>query len=83
MNLKESLLQFIREQLASGADAASITETEPLIDRNIIDSMALMQLVAFIEEHTTVRIPDDEVLPENFNTVEAIDAMVQRLRARR
>jgi hypothetical protein len=52
--------------------------------RNIIDSMALMRLVAFVEERTTVRIPDDEILPENFNTVEAIDArVVQRLQARR
>jgi len=83
MNLKTSLLQFIREQLVSGADAAAITATEPLIDRGLIDSMALMRLVAFLEEHTNVRIPDDEILPDNFNTVEAIDAMVQRLQARR
>jgi acyl carrier protein len=82
MTLRHSLLQFVREQLATGADAASIGEDEPLIDRGIIDSMALMRLITFVEERTGVRIPDDEVVPDNFQTVTSIESLVRRLQAR-
>jgi acyl carrier protein len=77
------MLQFIRDELASGGDASAITEDAPLIDRGIIDSMGLMRILAFIEERTTVRVPDEEVVPENFQTIASIDALVQRLQSRR
>lgn len=83
MNFRQSLLQFVREELASGADASSISENDPLIDRGIIDSMALMRLLAFIEERAGVRVPDDEVIPDNFQTVATIDSLIQRLQPRR
>jgi acyl carrier protein len=53
-----------------------------LIDGGLIDSMGLMQIIAFIEDHTTVRVSDDEVMPENFQTVASMERLIARLRAR-
>jgi acyl carrier protein len=83
MTLRPELIRFIREELAGDSEAEAITEDAPLIDRGIIDSMALMRLVTFIEERTGVRIPDDEVMPDNFQTVADIEEMVSRLKSRR
>jgi acyl carrier protein len=60
------------------ADAV-IDASTPLIDRGILDSMGLMQVIMFVEEKTGIRIPDDEVLPDNFQTVGSIEALVDRL----
>jgi acyl carrier protein len=83
MSLGPELIQFIREELAADMEPETITEDAQLIDRGIMDSMALMRLVTFIEERTGVRIPDSEVMPDNFQTVAKIEDMVGRLRSRR
>jgi acyl carrier protein len=41
-----------------------------------------MELVTFIEQETGIRIPDDEVHPDNFQTIVSMEAMIQRLRPR-
>ena len=83
MSLRHELTAYIQEQLVGGQRRTlQIDESTPLIDGGVIDSMGLMQLVMFIEERTGVRVPDDEVLPDNFQTVATIDEMVRRLQAR-
>jgi acyl carrier protein len=82
MSLKDDLLKFVREDLIGSSDPNAIDENEPLIDGGYIDSMGLMQLTTFIEERTGVRVPDDEVVPDNFQTVASIEQLVTRLKAR-
>jgi acyl carrier protein len=81
MTLKQELGNFVRNSLIPGG-AAEIDENEPLIDRGVIDSMGLLQIMTFIEERTGLRVPDDEVTPDNFQTLSSIDRMVTRLKAR-
>ena len=80
MSLRQELLQFVRGELAGVGDPASVNENTALIDDGIIDSMALMRLITFVEERAGVRIPDDEVLPDNFQTIAEIEAMVGRIK---
>lgn len=82
MSMRQELLHFIRSELVGGTDPNSINEQTQLIDSGVIDSMALMRLITFVEERTGVRIPDDEVLPDNFQTVEEIEALIARLKSR-
>ena len=81
MTLEQDLIKFIRENLISDGQPADIAEDEPLIDRGVIDSMGMLQLMMFIEERTGVRISDDEVTVDNFQTVARIAQMVAELRA--
>ena len=81
MTLRPQLLRFIREELATNPDA--IDENVQLIDEGVLDSMALMRLIIFLEERAGVRIPDDEVVPDNFQTIASIEQLVGRLQARR
>ena len=61
----------------------TVTYDEELVDRGVIDSMGLMNLIAFLEERVGVRVPDDEVMLENFATINAIVKTVDRLKERR
>ena len=81
--LRRELASFIEKNLLGEERGTPIQDTTPLIEEGILDSMALMQIVAFLEERTGVRIPDDEVSPDNFDTIEAIERMVDRLQSRR
>ena len=81
MTFEENLLKFIREDLISEEHSIEIDENEHLIERGHIDSMGLMKLVAFIEEQTGISISDEDLIPENFETVASIVRMVQRLQS--
>jgi acyl carrier protein len=74
--------QFILDRLLAGEDPNRLTPTTPLISAGILDSMGLIELVAFLEEKFGVRIEAHEVDPANFDTLAAIDALVQRKLAR-
>jgi acyl carrier protein len=83
MGFKQRLRDYIGNSLAGDSQAGPITDDTPLLDHGVIDSMGLMQLVMFIEEQTGVRVPDEEVLPDNFQSVTSIEQLVERLQARR
>ena len=52
---------------------------EDLIDDGILDSLDLVTLITEINDRLDVSIPPEEIIPENFNSAEAIWALVEKL----
>jgi acyl carrier protein len=50
---------------------------DSLIDSGIVDSLGILDLVSFLETEFGLHVSDEELLPENFQTIECIAAMVQ------
>lgn len=80
MTLEQTLKTFIEETLLHDDSNPSVDCDEPLIERGVLDSMGLMNLIGFLEERAGVRVPDEEVLLENFATINTIIATADRLR---
>ena len=53
---------------------------EDLIDAGILDSLDLVNIVSEMESVFDVAIPVEEVVPENFNSVSAMEKMINRLK---
>ena len=77
MALREDLLDFVETNLLRGEQ--KVDPEESLIERGIIDSIGLMQLMTFLEEKAKIRIPDHQVTPENFESVESMERLVESL----
>lgn len=75
MDIRAKLLDFIRAELAKGVTDVDV-ERDSLVETGIIDSVGIMKLVEYIEGAFEVKIGDDELLPENFDTVEDITKLV-------
>jgi acyl carrier protein len=58
-----------------------LTDTTPLLGLNIIDSSRLFELVHFIGSEFAVKIPFDQIVPENFESIGAITTLIERIRA--
>ena len=56
----------------------SLPENASLLDAGIIDSTGVLELVCFLESQFAIEIADDEMLPENLDSIAAISAYVQR-----
>ena len=69
-------LMEILEDLQPEADYVACQD---LIDGHILDSLAILSLVAELEEEFDVVIPAVEIIPDNFNSAERIYALIRRL----
>ena len=65
-----------------GGDGSCLDLTTPLLDLNILDSVAIFDLLHYIRTEMGVAIPLDEVSPDNFRTIAAIAQMVERAEER-
>ena len=80
MNENQSLEKFIVQEIMVGDQDASLSPDESLIESGIVDSLGILRLVAFIEENFSVVVDDIDVVPENFETINAMNALVERKR---
>ncbi|HEX4804334.1 MAG TPA: acyl carrier protein [Conexibacter sp.] len=78
MDVAHDVEQFILRELMTGTALEEIPPDEDLLSAGIVDSHGVMQLVAFLRERYGVRVGEDELTPENFQTIAAIDAFVRR-----
>ena len=69
----------INEILMEQDDSINYEEEKHLIDDRILDSFAIISLISDLEEEFDVRINAVEMMPENFNSIKAIAAMIRRL----
>ena len=82
MSVRAELEAFILEEIALGRELESIDPDEDLLARGVIDSLAVTQLVAFLEERYSIRVTDEELIPDNFRSVARMEAFVERKRPR-
>ncbi len=81
--IESALRDFLVEHVFVRSGVTDLGPDEMLLGRKPYDSIAIAQVVAFCEAAFGVSIPDDEVLPEHFESVRAIARLVDRLRASR
>ena len=55
------------------------TAEDDLIGNGVLDSLDIVTLITEINAEFDISIPAEEILPENFNSAEAIYAMIERL----
>jgi acyl carrier protein len=69
--LERELRNFLSENFAvDGSDAIGVQES--LIGSGIVDSTGLLELVSFVENTYALEVPDQDLLPDNFETIERI-----------
>ena len=73
--MMDKLLEILKD-LHPDVDFATATD---LIDDGILDSLDIVTLVTEIDATLGVTIPAEEIVPENFNSAEALFALVERL----
>lgn len=71
----ERLIEIL-EEIVPGEDVRNCTT---LVDDSILDSFAIISLVAALEEEYDITVSPAELIPDNFNSAEALWSMIKRL----
>jgi acyl carrier protein len=80
MTIKERIRTYIRNNFLFGNDAGILDEGS-LLDAGIVDSTGAMELVSFLESEFGLLVHDQDLVPENLDSIAAMAAFVVRRQA--
>ena len=63
--------EFLRDNFIVDTDLMALPGTASLTDSAILDSMGILELVMFLEEHYQIEISDAETVPSNLDTIDS------------
>ena len=74
--IKESIKEYILKEFLPGENPEALTDSTPLITGGILDSLATIKLVVFLEERFHVKIQAHETMVDYLNTISDIAQLV-------
>ena len=79
MDTKQRVREFVTSNFFV-QDADGLTDTASLLDLGVVDSTGVLEIMGFLESTFGVSVEDDEIVPENLDSIERIASFVERKR---
>ena len=80
-NIKQSIRRFIETSFLFREGRQGLTDDESLLSAGLIDSTGILELVSYLEAEFGIVVQDEEIVPENLDSVGEIAAYVDHKRA--
>ena len=77
-DIKKELRDYIVENFLFGDDEYEFDEETSFMDSGILDSTGILELITFVESTFNITIDDDEVLPENLDSLNNLEAFINK-----
>ena len=78
VEVQEELRKFIINNFLFGQEEFALNPEDSFIETGVIDSTGILELVTFIEDKYSFRIEDEEMLPENLDSLERVGNFIIR-----
>ena len=75
---KQLIKEFIQTELVSDRIDDDLSNTDNLIESGIIDSLGIIKLIAYLEKTYSIEITNDDLVVDNFETIEAISTFLKK-----
>jgi len=77
-DIYKEIKDFIVETFLFGSDEESFGDTDSFMEKGIIDSTGILELTSFVEEKYGVTIKDEEMIPDNLDSLSNIVNFIAR-----
>jgi acyl carrier protein len=77
-SIKAQIRRYLLDNLLFSENDADLPDDASLLDRGILDSTGVLEVVLFLEERFGIQVKDTEMLPENFDSVNNLVRFVER-----
>ncbi len=77
METRSDIKHFIVENFMMGKNSEELTDSGSLLDLGIIDSTGVLELVAFLEEKFGFSVEDDDLVPDNLDSIDNLVRYVE------
>lgn len=75
--IKQSVKNYILENVLYGAGDDALSDEDSFLEKGIIDSTGILEIVSFIEEEFNITVQDEEMIPENLDSVNNLAKFVK------
>ncbi|MBW1671829.1 MAG: acyl carrier protein [Deltaproteobacteria bacterium] len=77
MSVHDEIRQFIIDNFLMGQDSDSLKDDNSFLEEGVIDSTGVLELVGFLEENYEIKVEDEELIPENLDSIKNICAYLE------
>ena len=77
MSVQDEIRQFIIDNFLMGQDSDSLKDDSSFLEEGVIDSTGVLELVGFLEENYEIKVEDEELIPENLDSIKNICAYLE------
>lgn len=75
---EDAILKFITDNFMIGQNPDKLKSDTSFLDNGIIDSLGVLELVSFLEERFSIEVKDEELVPENLDSIRNLVAYIER-----
>lgn len=69
MSTKDKLRIYILENYLFSNDQSALADDDSFLDKGIIDSTGILEVIYFLEEEFGIKVEDEEMVPENLDSI--------------
>ena len=81
INIKEKVKTFVINNFLLGDGLNTLDDNDSFLEKGIIDSTGILELVSFIEETFNIKVEDEELIPDNLDSLNKISTYIARKNA--
>lgn len=80
-NPRQALRQYVLENCLFTDDGSKLQDGESFLETGLLDSTGILEIILFVEETFGIKVQDDEMVPDNLDSIDALVAFVARKQA--
>lgn len=81
MSVEDKVRGFILDNFLFTDDQSELSNNDSLLDKGLVDSTGILEIITFIEEEFSLQVDDEEMVPENLDSVDNIKAFIAKKQA--
>jgi acyl carrier protein len=78
MMIESQIRRYVLENFLFTNDETQLQDTDSFLEEGILDSTGVLELMLFVEETFDIEVSDDEILPENLDSVEQLARYIRQ-----
>ena len=78
MSIENKVRKFILDNYLFTDDESELENNDSFLEKGIIDSTGILEVIYFMEEEFGVKVADDEMLPENLDSVQNVVTFIEK-----
>jgi acyl carrier protein len=82
-NIKIKTKEFIKNNFLLGSELRNLNDDDSFFKKGIIDSTGVLELVSFVEATFGIKVEDEELMPDNFDSVNKVVIFITKKKSAR
>ncbi len=78
---RQALRQYVLENCLFTDDGSKLQDSASFLETGLLDSTGILEIILFVEETFGIKVLDDEMLPENLDSIDALVTFIGRKQA--